>query len=1012
MQRSSLFLLGALLGLVSHARKLPEKVDYSDHIRPILSDRCFFCHGPDENDRKSGLRLDTREGALEGLGRKKDRFAIVPEKPDESLILERIHSTDPDEQMPPPERGLTVTDYERALLRRWIEQGAEYEGHWAFEKLAKPDVPKPEDPSQWARNEIDQFVLAGLAEKKVQPRPEVSPEKLLRRLSFDLTGLPPTLAELDADEPISNAVERLLSSPRYGERMAVDWLDASRYADTYGFQVDRDRQVWPWRDWVVRAFNDNLPYDQFATWQIAGDLLPDATDDQILATAFSRLHQQKVEGGTVPEEFRVEYVADRVHTFGTTFLGLTLECARCHDHKYDPITAANYYEFFAFFQNIDEAGLYSYFTGSTPTPTLDLTNDGQKEELKKRAAKVAELEKALAELPANRREAFAAWQKDEANKLPEHPGLIAHHTFDEKVAGGYTNLAGGAVIKTSGANIEVDGAEGKALQLTGDDGVGLHVGDFRRYQPFSVAADIWPAEQYERAVVWKRSKAWTDAASRGYELLLEDGRPSAALIHFYPGNAIRVRAVEKLPAKTWSEVTLTWDGSSRAAGLKLYVNGKPAKTEIIYDNLTREIVGGGDPNIVIGQRFRDKGFKNGRIDNFRVYNRELTAGEVAEKPDPFEVWFAAVDEEAKTARAELEKARKHHNDLRHGFKEIMVMREVDPKPAFILERGLYDQRGAPVEMATPSFLPPMPEDAPVNRLGLAKWLTTADHPLTARVFVNRIWQMYFGEGLVRTPEDFGSQGALPTHPELLDWLSATFVEDGWDIKALHRRIVNSATYRQDSVASKNLLTNDPKNEWLARGPVFRRSAEMIRDNAIFVSGLMSEKMGGAPVRAYDQEVSFKPAGRHKNTWRRSLYTYWRRNGPAPAMMALDAVKRDVCMVKRETTSSPLQSLVLLNGPQFVEAARVTAQNVLDQEDALATAFRMFTSRAPSEAELAVLERMREAQIEHFTEHPDDAKALIGVGDKPAPKDADPVQLAALAAVVGAIFNHDETLTRR
>jgi len=1016
----------------------PDKVDFNQHIQPIISDRCAFCHGPDEENRKAKLRLDTFEGATAPRGRKGDRFAIVPGKPDQSELLTRIHSEDPDEQMPPPERGLTVTAEERALLRQWIEEGAKYKGHWAFEAVTKPEVPSPQDPDKWARNEIDQFVLADLAKRGkedtrggLKPQPAASAEQLLRRLSFDLTGLPPTLAELDrfaldeSDNAITErpdqAIERLLASPHYGERMAVDWLDAARYADTYGFQVDRDRQVWPWRDWVVRAFNDNLPYDQFTTWQLAGDLLDNPSDDQLLATTFSRLHQQKVEGGSVEEEFRVEYVADRLHTFGTTFLGLTLECARCHDHKYDPISARNYYELFSFFQNIDEAGLYSFFTSSTPTPTLNLANDDQKKRLAELEKAVHDAESELVALEVatagTARAVFAEWNQQESNTVEAAAGLIAHYKFDEEARGKHANqVKGGKQATTGGGNAVVTGKFGKALKLTGDDAVKLPVGNFKRHQPFSVSLWLNPASHYERAVVYHRSRAWTDAASRGYELLIEDGRLSAALVHFYPGNAIRVQAVDVLPTNTWTEVAVTYDGSSRAEGLKIHVNGKLAASEIVYDNLSREITGGGGDTIAIGERFRDKGFKYGLVDEFRVYNRELTASEIAGKADPFDVWKATIEPERLKKRNALAKARAARDTHENSFREIMIMRETAKKPAFILNRGMYDSPGEPVEMVTPEWLPPMPEGAPANRLGLARWLTQPDHPLTARVFVNRVWQMHFGEGLVRTPEDFGKQGALPTHPELLDWLAVTFIEDGWDIKALHRRILGSATYRQGSRASAELLREDPENEWLARGPVFRRSAEMIRDNALFVSGLLDPKLGGGPVKAYDQEVSFKPAGRNENTWRRSIYTYWRRNGPAPVMMALDAVKRDVCKVKREVTSSPLQALVLLNGPQFVEAARVGAEQLLakdnDKDDALENAFRQCTSRAPNEAEAAILKRMHQQQLDHFRANPEEAKKFNAIGDKAANKETDPAELAAMTTVFSALLNHDECVMRR
>jgi len=658
-----------------------------------------------------------------------------------------------------------------------------------------------------------------------------------------------------------------------------------------------------------------------------------------------------------------------------------------------------------------------------PTPTLALTNPDQKRRLVELQAAVTKAEAELAALDDTEsaenagtnsvKAAFEAWQAGAEGEIDLTANLVAHFKFDEGSRGKHTNeVAKGKDATTGGGNEVVEGKFGKALKLTGDDAVKLPVGNFRRHQAFSVALWLKPASRYERAVVYRRSRAWTDAASRGYELLIEDGRLSAAMIHFYPGNAIRVQAVDELPVGTWSEVAVTYDGSSRAAGLKIYVNGKRAKSKIVYDNLTREMAGGGEDNIAIGERFRDNGFKYGLVDEFRVYTRELTASEIAGKPDQAELWRATISTEHAAKRAALAKAREARDNHEKSFREIMIMRETANKPAFILNRGMYDSPGEPVDMVTPEWLPPMPEGAPKNRLGLARWMTQPENPLTARVFVNRIWQMYFGEGLVRTPEDFGKQGAMPTHPELLDWLAATFVEDGWDIKALHRRILGSATYRQGSRGSADLLRDDPENEWLARGPVFRRSAEMIRDNALFVSGLLDPKLGGGPVKAYDQEVSFKPAGRNKNTWRRSIYTYWRRNGPAPAMMALDAVKRDVCKVKREVTSSPLQALVLLNGPQFVEAARVASEQLLGQDDALEQAFRQCTSRAPNEAERKILKRMHQQQLEHFKANPEDAKKFVGIGDKAAGKETDAAELAAFTTVFSALLNHDECVMRR
>ncbi|MEZ5299945.1 MAG: DUF1549 domain-containing protein [Verrucomicrobiales bacterium] len=939
-------LAGAALLIASAppARAAAGDLDFNTDIRPILSDRCFHCHGPDENDRKAGLRLDTAEGAFAEL--KGGTHAIKPGDPEASEALYRMATDDADDMMPPPESKLPrATPDEIALIRRWIEQGAKYEGHWAFQPVRRPEPPPVKGDAKIA-NDIDKFVAAHLDDQGLSLRPEAPRHRLIRRLSFDLTGIPPTPEEVAAfvNDPSPRAyedlIDRLLKSPRYGERMAADWLDLARYADSYGYQVDRDRDVWPYRDWVIRAFNDNLPYDQFTTWQLAGDLLPAPTEDQVLATAFNRMHQQKVEGGSTEEEFRVEYVVDRVNTFGTAFLGLTLECARCHTHKFDPITQKEYYSLFSFFQNIDEAGLYSFFTPSVPTPTLTLPTDAQRGQIAAAEAKVAAEEQKLAEVAAAREGAYQAWLKAGAEPKADPAGMIGFFPFDARNGDQLENTAGDKKPATTNNNnsiAEGEGRGGGALVLTGDDAVNLPVGNFPRWQPFSVALWIKAPSKMERAVIFHRSRAWTDAASRGYELLLKDGRLAWSLIHFWPGNAISIRADEPVAPGEWTHVAATYDGSSRASGLRLYINGKPAAAAVDMDNLYKEITGGGGDNIAIGERFRDRGFKGGMVDEFAVFDRELTAPEAAAlagaEPggDLRAFYLSAHDADYRQQLGALRAAREALCKVQGGLREMMVMREqAEPKPAYVLERGLYDARGEQVFAGTPAALLPFPEGAPRNRLGLAQWLTHPDHPLTSRTAVNRFWQGMFGRGLVGTANDFGSQGEIPVYRDLLNWLSAEFIASGWDVKALLKTIALSATYRQDSDAPRELYQNDPENRLLARGARFRLSAEMIRDNALSASGLLAEKLGGPSVKPYEIEESFKPAGRAKGEglYRRSLYTYWRRTGPAPAMLTFDAAKRDVCAAKRERTASPLQALVLMNGPQFVEAARKLGERLL------------------------------------------------------------------------------------
>ncbi|MCA9117090.1 MAG: DUF1553 domain-containing protein [Planctomycetaceae bacterium] len=1037
--------------------------DFSRDIRPILSEYCFACHGPDAAARKADLRLDEREAAL-------DYGAIVPGEAAASPLVERILSDDPDLVMPPPRSKKQLSAAQKNLLRQWVAAGAKYEAHWAFQPVGQVKVPAVKNEA-WVQTPIDRFILHRLEQEQVTPSPRAGKTRLIRRLSFDLTGLPPTLAEIEAyladesPEATAKVVDRLLKSEHYGERMAADWLDVARYSDTYGYQVDRNRNVWPWRDWVIRAFNRNLPYDQFVTEQIAGDLLPDATDDQILATTFNRLHPQKVEGGSTPEEFRIEYVADRTQTVAAGFLGLTLECARCHDHKFDPISQKEYYQLTAFFDKIDEAGLYSFFTPAVPTPTLSLASDTVKAKLHELDTQIAAAEQQLKQLTEPQEQAFATWLAG-SREIPQPTAAKAEDAAadeagenkagekkaeEKKPAEPVPQLAGGLIpgevlhrdFATAPGNARaVEGPAGPAIELTGDDAISTQVGNFRRFEPFTYSLWLKTPQLFERAVVLHRSRAWTDSGSRGYQLLIEDGKLSASIIHFWPGNAIRIRTAEAIPINQWLHVTVTYDGSSRAAGLTLWLDGQPADCEVVRDQLTRQITGGGGDHIALGARFRDRGFTKGQIDELRVFNRELTAPEVAWLHDGSSLqeildtpadklteelrgqlrqyWQAAIDETAQAQRAALKSLREQRCTTFDGLTEIMVMRDMaTPRQTWVLDRGAYDARTEPVSAATPAVFPPFPTEAPRNRLGLARWLTDPRHPLTARVAVNRYWQMLFGRGLVRTPEDFGLQGEPPDHPELLDWLARDFMDHGWDVRRLLRMIVLSSVYQQESDVTPAQLARDPENRLLARMSAFRLPAEMLRDQALATSGLLVRTIGGAPARPYELEASFKPIGREKGNglYRRSVYTFWKRTAPAPVMMSLDASKRDVCQVRRERTSSPLQALVMLNGPQFVEAARVLAATLVEQhgEDAdaaLADLFRRLTSRLPGEEESAILRELFDRQLARFQAAPATAKQYLTNGDAPLKETLDLPRTAALAVVASTLMNYDETVIRR
>lgn len=1012
-------------------------VDFAREILPVLSDNCFHCHGPSETGRKAGLRLDIREGAL----RVKDgKATVLPGKPDESELVKRLFTTDPEEVMPPPDSHRTLTPAQKELLKRWVAEGAPWGRHWAFEPVGSPQPPGVVR-TDWVRNDLDRFVLARLESAGMEPSREAPLGALARRVALDLTGLPPTAedeARLAASEPsvaYEAYVDRLLASPAYGERMASEWLDLARYADTYGFQADVERDLSPWRDWVVRAFNGNLSYDQFLLWQLAGDLLPGATQEQRLATAFSRLHRQTNEGGSIEEEWRAEYVSDRVHTVGTAILGLTMECSRCHDHKYDPISQRDYFSIAAFFNNIDESGLYSHFTAATPTPTLFLYGDGQE-------AVHAGHRAAMASAFARLRSAVASAQVDTATVQPELPRPVARYAFD-LVEGGRSPNAISTNGAAEGAVRLVDGPRGKALEFEGDDAVVCKgVGRFARTDPFTIGLWVKPAELRARAVVFHRSVAWTDSGSRGYELVLDAGRPFFGLIHFWPGNAIGIRARQALPVGGWSHVTVTYDGSSRAEGVRLYVDGKPAEVEVVRDNLYKDIRhrgewGDSDGNglsLSLGARFRDNGFRRGQVDDLAVFDVALTAGEVRRLAGATDGWTAAErrewhawrrDPTVAAAMVAARQAAEAEDRFVTGLREIMTMQEMPGRrPTHVLLRGAYDAPGAPVDPGTPERIFPFGTERPRNRLGFAQWLLDPGHPLTSRVAVNRVWKHHFGRGLVSTVEDFGMQGRAPTHPELLDWLCDRFMRTGWDRKALHRLIVTSATYRQDTFTTAEAHRQDPENVLLGRGPRHRWPAEVVRDRALAVSGLLVGKMGGRSVKPYQPAGVWEESGTGKTyvqdhgeaLYRRSLYTFWRRTAPPPSMLTFDAPSREVCTAKREPTATPMQALVLLNDPQFIEASRVLAEQLWEElpEDAarLRAGFRRVLGRDLREPERVILERLLSEQRERFRADPAAAAKLVGIGEKPARGRVAAPELAAATMLVSTLMNHDEFVMKR
>ena len=1028
-----------------------DKIDFNFQIRPLLSDRCFKCHGPDERTRKKKLRLDSPEGMFKKLP---GRLAVVhPGDTRRSELIRRIFSTDPEEVMPPPDSQLTLTPTEKDQLRRWVAQGAEFKSHWSLIPVEKVAVPRVQNKKGFP-NPVDAFVQAKLIPLGLSPAPEANRETQLRRLALDLTGLPPSLAELDLflADPATNAwdrvIDRYLNSQAYGERMAVDWLDLARYADTYGYQSDVERDLSPWRDWVIRSFNQNLPYDQFLTWQVAGDLLPNATRDQHLATAFNRLHRQTNEGGSIEEEFRAEYVSDRVNTFGTAMLGLTLGCARCHDHKYDPIKQRDYYSITAFFNSIDESGLYPHFTRATPTPTLLLWPQDKEKQENALKARLEQAERIIKKTRLAAQRPFQHWLENGGKVTP--PAPQAHFAFNFITNDHTPDLLSSNTARLEDSPLRVALGAGStqgptnknfALQFNGDNQVVCSQGaHFGRADSFSFHLRLNPLERQDRAVVLHHSRAWTDSGSRGYELVLDHGRPFFGLIHFWPGNAIAVRANLALPTNQWSSISITYDGSSRAAGIRIYCNGAPMETEVVRDHLYKDILhrgewGDGETGnirLTLGARFRDKGFKNGLIDDLQIFNTCLTAPEIQSlsQPNPpaptLDYFLARHCAPFQAARRDLEKIRLEENTLINDVREIMAMEEMpQARPTFLLKRGAYDAPAEPVERTTPACLPPFPGGAPRNRLGLAKWLVDRKNPLTARVIVNRIWRMHFGRGLVATADDFGSQGKLPTHPELLDWMAGWFMDHHWDVKELHRLIVSSATYRQSAQASRLGLERDPENLLLAHWPAHRLQAEQIRDGALAASGLLNPALGGPSVKPYQPAGLWESSGtggrysqdKGDSLYRRSLYTYIKRTAPPPSMLTFDATSREVCTAKRETTTTPLQALVLLNDPQFVEASRVLGERLLksfpsDPPARVNEAFRRLTGRAPDGTELRILLQLLKEQKELFAKDSDSAAKLLTTGDsKPDPLLAS-ADSAAMTTLVNAIMNFDEFVMER
>ncbi len=1027
-----LAIAGALAAADTNSSK---PIDFDREIRPILSDYCYACHGPDEANRKAGLRLDVKEGAI---GK-----AIIPGDPAKSRIFIRMSHEKPAMRMPPAAFGRRPDDKQIALVKRWIEQGAEWKTHWAYEPPKKVQPPTV-TLKNWVRNPIDSFVLARLEKEGLKPSPEAAKSTLLRRLTFDLTGLPPTPAELDAfladksPNAYEKQVDRLLASSHYGERMAMQWLDLARYADTHGYHIDSHRDMWPWRDWVIRAFNNNMPFDRFTVEQLAGDLLPNPTKDQIIATGFNRNHMINYEGGAIPEEYLVEYVADRVETTSNVWMAMTMGCARCHDHKYDPIKQADFYKFFAFFNTVDEKGLDGM--AGNANPILALPDDNQKSRLDQVKSAIARRE---AELPDKKvDEMFATWESaqqiDLAGPVSLRNGLQFHYDFEGNVfdtSGRYRHariISGEPGFSNSGV--------GRGIDFNGEN-TQISVGPAELSGPFTLA--FWMRfNQGKEATILSKPGAieiWHEKPMAIPRLR------RAAKLHIDLGPN-RYRTREQLIFGELKHLAITSDGGPQ---IRLYVDGKPFALELAASGPLSQMQS--TEPIQIGIKTARERFK-GQIDDLRLYSRVIDLAELTQlavhQPVP-PLLSIAKDKRTKQqkealrdyylsyqAPAEMREAwldlkalRARKVDLDEEIPTTMVMGEAEkPRDTFILARGDYRNTRDKVGPAVPAVLPPLPSNTKINRLALAKWLVDPSHPLTARVAVNRYWQMYFGLGLVKTSEDFGSQGEPPSHPELLDYLATEFLKSGWDVKAMQRLIVTSATYRQSSKVTPELLEKDPQNRLLARMSRFRLPAETVRDNALAVSGLLNKEIGGRSVYPYQpagiwEELAYGDRfsaqtytpSHGKDLYRRSMYWFWKRTVPPATLATFDAPDREKCTSRRAVTNTPLQALILLNDPTYIEAARILATNAMlatsDLNKRIAFAFRTATGRDPNAKEVKVLKDLALKQTDAFAKDTKSAEELLKVGESKANDKLKPTELAAWTTVASAILNLDEVITK-
>jgi hypothetical protein len=1023
-------------------------IEFNRDIRPILLENCYSCHGPDSASRHSDLRLDRREMAVE-LG------AITPGDPDSSEMVWRILSEDEAERMPPPETKKKLTPAQKQLLVRWVQSGAEYQPHWSLIPPVRPAVPKVGN-TWWVRNPIDHFVAARLEAAGLSPASEADRRTLARRLSLDLVGLPPSpeLVEVFVNDRAPDAyerlVERLLASPRWGEHRGRYWLDAARYGDTHGIHIDNYREMWSYRDWVIDAFNANMPFDQFTIENLAGDLLSNATLSQQVGSGFNRCNITTSEGGAIDEEYAVLYTRDRTETTSQVWMGLSAGCAVCHDHKFDPLTQREFYEMAAFFNNTTQKAMDGNVKDTPPIVVVP-----RDEDLPRWDALAREIPTAQRHLDARRRDArpeFDAWAADAgpADVTGETPtaDLELHAPLSD----------GGPVVRYELRGQRAEAPLPPAIEWRpgrlGPNAVYINqgpvlevaeAGDFESDQAFSYAAWVnLPANDGSGAILARMNE---DDGFRGWDFWVEGRRVGAHLVHRWPDRALKVVTKDQLPANEWVHVAIAYDGKGKATGLRVFINGALQPTNVAADSLAGSIRT--NVPLKIGQRHKSAPLSGAGVEDVRIYARRLADSEImslakaalftvlAVAPEErkkdeldalYDWWLASRDAPFKSFSEKHAALLREQNEIKARGTIAHVMQEKDEAAlAYILYRGEYDQRREKVEPDTPEMLPPFPPNLPRNRLGFAQWLLMPEHPLTARVTVNRFWSELFGIGLVKTAGDFGVSGELPSHPELLDWLAIEFRESGWNVKGLFKLIVTSATYRQSPQVAPEKLERDPDNRLLSRGPRFRMDAEMVRDYALAASGILSEKIGGPSVRPYQPPGVWEAVAMigsdtrdykqdsGESLYRRSLYTFWKRSAPPASMEIFNAPSREHCTMLRERTNTPLQALVTLNDPQFVEAARHLATHAVkannDTQVRINFIAERLLARPLTTREHEIVQSSAQRFAAHYAAHHDEAAKLIDVGDSPADDSIPPAELAAWTMVANQLMNLDEVLNK-